>query len=238
MKKKSKVVMGVIGIILLPVFIDIFVFGNKTPSNVSNDVWAGFLGSYIGGIATLVAVFITISDNNKKIREQKEVDKAEKEEQRKLSIKPYLDTRYNFFNQEVAVGENDRIFEIEEDLVQKVRYRFTEIDRKEIEVRQNIPGFIYLRYIIRNIGSGSAVDMKVIVNGFSEKIAIAKDESVNIFISVDLRDKKDIILKIELDYWDTERRANYYQNDSLHIQLNETEQLVGLQEHTYPEEKK
>lgn len=80
--------------------------------------------------------------------------------------------------------------------------------------------------------------MKVIVNGFSEKIAIAKDESVNIFISVDLRDKKDIILKIELDYWDTERRANYYQNDSLHIQLNETEQLVGLQEHTYPEEKK
>lgn len=148
MKKKSKVVMGVIGIILLPVFIDIFVFGNKTPSNVSNDVWAGFLGSYIGGIATLVAVFITISDNNKKIREQKEVDKAEKEEQRKLSIKPYLDTRYNFFNQEVAVGENDRIFEIEEDLVQKVRYRFTEIDRKEIEVRQNIPGFIYLRYII------------------------------------------------------------------------------------------
>lgn len=238
MKKKSKVVMGVIGIILLPVFIDIFVFGNKTPSNVSNDVWAGFLGSYIGGIATLVAVFITISDNNKKIREQKEVDKAEKEEQRKLSIKPYLDTQYNFFNQEVAVGENDRIFEIEEDLVQKVRYRFTEIDRKEIEVRQNIPGFIYLRYIIRNIGSGSAVDMKVIVNGFSEKIAIAKDESVNIFISVDLRDKKDIILKIELDYWDTERRANYYQNDSLHIQLNETEQLVGLQEHTYPEEKK
>lgn len=230
--------MGVIGIILLPVFIDIFVFGNKTPSNVSNDVWAGFLGSYIGGIATLVAVFITISDNNKKIREQKEVDKAEKEEQRKLSIKPYLDTRYNFFNQEVTVGENDRIFEIEEDLVQKVRYRFTEIDRKEIEVRQNIPGFIYLRYIIRNIGSGSAVDMKVIVNGFSEKIAIAKDESVNIFISVDLRDKKDIILKIELDYWDTERRANYYQNDSLHIQLNETEQLVGLQEHTYPEEKK
>ena len=238
MKKKSKVVMGVIGIILLPVFIDIFVFGNKTQSNVSNDVWAGFLGSYIGGIATLVAVFITISDNNKKIREQKEVDKAEKEEQRKLSIKPYLDTQYNFFNQEVAVGENDRIFEIEEDLVQKVRYRFTEIDRKEIEVRQNIPGFIYLRYIIRNIGSGSAVDMKVIVNGFSEKIAIAKDESVNIFISVDLRDKKDIILKIELDYWDTERRANYYQNDSLHIQLNETEQLVGLQEHTYPEEKK
>lgn len=238
MKRKCKVIMGVIGIILLPVFIDIFVFGNKTPSNVSNDVWAGFLGSYIGGIATLVAVFITISDNNKKIREQKEVDKAEKEEQRKLSIKPYLDTRYNFFNQEVAVGENDRIFEIEEDLVQKVRYRFTEIDRKEIEVRQNIPGFIYLRYIIRNIGSGSAVDMKVIVNGFSEKIAIAKDESVNIFISVDLRDKKDIILKIELDYWDTERRANYYQNDSLHIQLNETEQLVGLQEHTYPEEKK
>lgn len=68
---------------------DVFILGNNVPSNIGNDVWADFLGSYIGGIATLLAVFITISDNNKKIQRQK-IDASK--EQRRLSIKPYLVT--------------------------------------------------------------------------------------------------------------------------------------------------
>ena len=54
-------------LIAIPLLIDVFIFGNAFPSNIDNQAWAGFLGSYLGGIATLVAVFITISDNNKKI---------------------------------------------------------------------------------------------------------------------------------------------------------------------------
>ncbi len=66
--KKLLICAGVaIFIILIPAFIDKFIFGNNIPSNISNEVWAGFLGSYLGGIATLAAVFITILDNNRKL---------------------------------------------------------------------------------------------------------------------------------------------------------------------------
>ena len=71
MKKILKVIGFSILIIAIPLLIDICIFGNAFPSNIENQAWAGFLGSYLGGIATLVAVFITISDNNKKIEEQK-----------------------------------------------------------------------------------------------------------------------------------------------------------------------
>lgn len=65
MRKVLRIVLGIASVIAVPIFID-FVFGNAFPSNIDNQAWAGFLGSYLGGIATLVAVFITISDNNKR----------------------------------------------------------------------------------------------------------------------------------------------------------------------------
>lgn len=61
-----------------------FVFGNAFPSNIDNQAWAGFLGSYLGGIATLVAVFITISDNNKKIEIQRQSEKEQLAEQKNM----------------------------------------------------------------------------------------------------------------------------------------------------------
>ena len=63
---------------------DWYRFGNAFPSNIENQAWTGFLGSYLGGIATLVAVFITISDNNKKIEEQKRIEKEQLAGQKKV----------------------------------------------------------------------------------------------------------------------------------------------------------
>ena len=71
MKNAKKVLLFVIVMIGVPVFIDWVIFGNTFPSNIDNQAWAGFLGSYFGGVATLIAVFITISDNNKKLELQK-----------------------------------------------------------------------------------------------------------------------------------------------------------------------
>lgn len=65
MKKFLKGIVFVFLLIAIPLLIDICIFGNAFPSNIDNQAWAGFLGSYLGGVATLVAVFITISDNNK-----------------------------------------------------------------------------------------------------------------------------------------------------------------------------
>lgn len=69
MKRKIAFFIGVA--IAIPFVLDCFIFSNIFPSHISNEVWAGFLGSYIGGLCTVGALFITINDNNKKIELQK-----------------------------------------------------------------------------------------------------------------------------------------------------------------------
>lgn len=61
MKKKIKfclmIVVCIVLVILFPILMDIFILGNDIPSNISNSDWAGFIGSYVGGIATFALVF-------------------------------------------------------------------------------------------------------------------------------------------------------------------------------------
>ena len=50
-KDKIKIILPFIVLaICVPIFVDIFVFGNSFPSNIDNDSWASFLGSFIGAI--------------------------------------------------------------------------------------------------------------------------------------------------------------------------------------------
>ena len=121
MRKVLKIIGFIALIIVVPLLIDLFIFGNAFPSNIDNQAWAGFLGSYLGGIATLVAVFITISDNNKKIEEQKLYEQERIAEEKKAAVKPYLDTRYIFFNEDAEFGLNDRVFDIKGGKLQAVR---------------------------------------------------------------------------------------------------------------------
>lgn len=70
----------IISCVILPLGIDRFVFGNSIESNLTNAEWAGFLGSYIGGIATILAVIITIWFTTKENEEkQKQRDKEDLE---------------------------------------------------------------------------------------------------------------------------------------------------------------
>lgn len=236
MKDVKKVLLFVIVMIGLPVFIDWVIFGNTFPSNIDNQTWAGFLGSYLGGVATLIAVFITIRDNNKKLELQKKEDEEKEREQKRYSIKPYLDTRYNFFDESSIVGSNDRVFDIKGDKVEKLRYRFTPLDVNYIKMRKGTVSYVYLKYTIRNIGAGSAVDMKIRINGFSGEIAIAKDETVNIYLIIEMGELKESDINIVLDYWDMEKRGHYYQKDSMIICIDGTERIVKHGEHIQAKE--
>ncbi len=226
MRKVLKIIGFIALIIVVPLLIDLFIFGNAFPSNIDNQAWAGFLGSYLGGIATLVAVFITISDNNKKIEEQKLYEQERIAEEKKAAVKPYLDTRYIFFNEDAEFGLNDRVFDIKDGIVDKVRYGLTSMDEKYIKMRQTVPSFVYLKYIIRNIGAGSAVNMQVNVNGFSEKITIAKDETVNLYMLISLGNEKSVLFNVLLDYWDVEKRAHYNQSEEFEIIIDGTHQKI------------
>lgn len=63
--------------IVIPIFLDVFIFGNNCPSNLNNSDWSGFLGGIwvgiIGGIGTLIAVCVTSIDTRMVQNDSKEL---------------------------------------------------------------------------------------------------------------------------------------------------------------------
>ena len=227
MKKRILSIIGVcVVLILIPLLMDGLILGNKFPSNISNDTWAGFFGSYIGGIATMLAVYVTIADNNRKAKEQREEEANREKEQRRLSIKPYLDTRTNFFDHTIEVGSNDRVFELDQGSVKYMRYYLPESDRKRIEALQNTTKVACIKHSIRNIGAGSAVDFTSYVNGYKVEMAIAKDESVNFYYYIWLHDEEELPLEAVFDFWDTEARGHYHQEEKMLLKISDSEMVV------------
>ena len=86
-------------IVLFPVVLQFIFFPSQVPSNISNEAWASFFGSYIGGIfggvGTIWAVLISTGQTEKIQKENNENDN-----------KKYMDHRVEIFNQRNADREN------------------------------------------------------------------------------------------------------------------------------------
>ena len=210
-------------IIVIPLIMDWIIIGNHIPSNISNEAWVGFLGSYIGSLCTMAAVYITIVDNNKKLREQHDIQEIQDKEQKRLNVRPYLDTRAIYFGYDVNVHSNDRVFYIEDDVTKDCHYDITSTEKEHIKIvnRNKYSKRLYINYAIRNIGAGSAVDMIVRVNGYKESLAIAKDETVQLLCIVTLKDVRLSDIKIKLSFTDIENRGRYVKEEIIHIVPNE-----------------
>ena len=74
-KKYAAFLFGLV--VILPVILQYAVFANSVESNASNDGWASFLGSYIGGVfgggMTLAAVWISVRET-RLIQEEKKIE--------------------------------------------------------------------------------------------------------------------------------------------------------------------
>lgn len=96
MSKKRIVIIvfaSVFIVMILPYALEVFIFRNNVYSVLSNGEWGGFLGSYIGGalggIGTLLAVFITTKETRNIQREnsaQIENEKRRNEKKGKKTI--------------------------------------------------------------------------------------------------------------------------------------------------------
>jgi len=75
------------------------------------------------------------------------------------------------------------------------------------------------------------VDMQVSVNGFPEKIIIAKDETVYLFMLISMENEKAVPFNILLDYWDVEKRAHYNYSEEFVVLIDGTHQTIELKEH-------
>ncbi len=74
-KKYAAFLFGLV--VILPVILQYAVFANSVESNASNDGWASFLGSYIGGVfgggMTLAAVWISVRET-RLIQEENKIE--------------------------------------------------------------------------------------------------------------------------------------------------------------------
>ena len=89
MKRKTVcfLVIAAICVVCFPLLLDWLVFGNSLSSNVSNETWASFLGSYsgavLGGIISLFGIILTIR-----------FTQTENQEQRRIQVAPYLNISF------------------------------------------------------------------------------------------------------------------------------------------------
>ncbi|WP_069650106.1 hypothetical protein [Caloranaerobacter ferrireducens] len=125
-------------ILIIPSIIDWLIIGNNLPSNITNDLWINFLGSYIGGlfggIATLFAFIKNIEYNKDKDHEQQK----KYENDKRLSLQPYILVS-------IVSGTSN--------INRKIKA--TEIEGKTARVT------LMGRFLeIKNIGLGSLVDLK------------------------------------------------------------------------------
>lgn len=67
-------------------------------------------------------------------------------------------------------------------------------------------------------------------------MTIAKDEKVSFYLMIDVQKLKEITINIEIDYWDTDHRAHYFQKDCFVINTDRSHQTFKQSEHTYPKE--
>lgn len=81
-------------VLLLPIAIDRLIIGNNYFSNISNESWVSFLGSYcgaiIGAIATILGIGITIEHTNNQAKKDRDFAITQENENRRLQIAPYL----------------------------------------------------------------------------------------------------------------------------------------------------
>ena len=94
------IILWLLVIILAPVIVNYWFSNNGIPEKATNDGWASFFGSFLGGVvgggATLVGVILTIEQNNK---EQKlsELRKSKAIVQHSATI-IYYDFKFAFDN--------------------------------------------------------------------------------------------------------------------------------------------
>lgn len=119
--------------VLIPLFIDNYIIGNYFPSFWSDSDWSGFLGSYIGGIlgglATLLSIYITTIETRNIERNKRKQDEKEKDKKEKILNRGYILTEeinnlglrlegYNC-NGDIRILETDNYTEFE-------KYAYTE----------------------------------------------------------------------------------------------------------------
>lgn len=210
----------IIFIVLSPILVYFFIIENNFPSKASNDAWTSFWGSYLGGISTLIAVFITvkqtrdIQNENKNIQERitKNEEKLLLQNSRTFIEEALIVCEYNLNSSfRNTLKGNKIIITPEYNFIEKLINRDTEIlNQKCYEIYYNRCNIInmnqlysnihslevhknYIFKVIKNIGNNPMYNVKISVTGkwFSQGRILNED---TIVFNIKYIDGKDSIV--------------------------------------------
>ena len=221
--------------------------------------WSGedvlaYYGSLLGATATIIAVVLTIkfTVNNQK-------------EERKVSVKPYLQTKYQLLSS-YSAGQFDNVdlfIQYKKGLIETARELPTWLQKIEIlnhksSEYNDISGRLSIKreieeinkryfknnyiidYRIKNYGSNTAIDVGLYLNGMCllPKFCIGTNDEKQ-FVIMMSEDDNETLLSIVLEYFDVYSIGKYQQKESFLLRkYGEELQVVQFKENllTSPEE--
>lgn len=125
-------------LLFIPIILNKYIFDNAYATNVSNDGWASFLGSYIGGaiggIGTLVAMYITIKQTQKQIfdSENKNIQNERRKEANEI-----VDLVATFLSDISVYYDAKERHEKRKNEIEKMNFEFEELLRIWEQFRNN-----------------------------------------------------------------------------------------------------
>lgn len=223
--KKKIIVIGcfiAILVIIVPIFLDYCILGNRVSSNIENDVWMSFFGSYFGGLFGAIATMMVLCDTWSSRRKEAQKNKKEQEEQRKLSIMPCLQSREKMVQSKEQLKNGNNVY-------------FVSYKQGDIKQRRNMPSEIeqgFLEYCIievelRNVGLGSAISLNAFIDGkqflFNDSLGVGQMlKCYYIFDKEELYHKE---TQVAFEYSDIMGLVRYRQDEILLMYRNEKELL-------------
>lgn len=113
MKRYWKVIVAIVAVAIFPFIIEWFLFTTPEVSRFSNEVWFSFIASYSGAIATLIVLGLTILENQRNLKDEKERLKRNYETEKEIDlskkiINVLLLNNYDFITRTKILTEYDR----------------------------------------------------------------------------------------------------------------------------------
>lgn len=162
MKKRMIIICGgtvITLLIIVPIFLDYCILGNGVSSNVGNDVWMAFFGSYFGGLFGAMATMMVLYDTQNSRKKLEEKNKKERDEERKLSIRPCLQAREQVLGsvEQLYSGNNVYYIFYEHGLVKQRRYMTKEL-------KNHFSSYYIIETELKNVGMGSAISLNAYID--------------------------------------------------------------------------
>lgn len=207
---KISIVIGISILILLFLAVPIIIFFllKNGVEKGAEDSWAiglGFYGALLGGLGTIIAFLVTSYQTNKIQKENVKLLNEQFSQDKRLTIKPYLDLSWEEADISGIISINNNY---------------------PIPLIKNLATFECIQKLveIRNLGLGPAIGVKISKMALNN-IEITLDERVKFLNSINVNSKKNFGIDMAILEFDCNNKEIYGSKDELKKKYNISNEL-------------